>query len=90
MPVLNETTIPSEVKPLFASAQAGEINPIEFCQALKELGIDGVRAMFYVYKAFRLPWDTAKKIVIEEHYGSVEAWANPIIDSISELERESD
>ena len=90
MPLLSETDIPPEVKRLFASGQAGEINPVEFYQALKELGIGGVVATFYVAKGCRLPLEEAKRIVIEQEYGSVEAWVEPIIDSISELDTEDD
>jgi hypothetical protein len=91
MPLLSEIPIPSEeAKPLFASAQAREINPVEFCRALKEHGIDGVLAMFYVAKAFSLPLEEAKRVVIEEEYGSVDAWADAVVDSISELDRAED
>lgn len=88
MPILNETNLPPEVKPLFTSAQAGKMSAREFCQALKELGIDEVSTMFYLSKAFGLPWEVAKRVVIEEEYGTVETWANPIIDSVAELDRE--
>lgn len=90
MAIFNQRDMPSEVIPLFASAEAGEINPKEFCQALKGMGIDGVPAMFYLSKAFSLPWEAAKKVVIEEAYGTVEAWADPIIENISEIDREED
>jgi len=65
----------AESKQLFASAQAGEMTPKEFCSRLEEIGVTGLTAMFYIAKAFKLPLEAAKSIVVENEYGSTELWA---------------
>lgn len=75
-----ETEMPDEAKQLFVSAQAGELTPKEFCLRLKEMGITGLTAMFYMAEAFKLPLEVAKTIIIEDEYGSAEAWAEHLND----------
>jgi len=82
MPMYKEFEIPDEAKTLFASAEAGEITPKDFCAALEALGISGVRAMFYVSRAFDLPLEAAKTLIIENEYGSSDAWADAWVDAL--------
>lgn len=76
---------PKEVQELVARAREGSITPLDFCQELKRLGIEGPMKILYVRDAFGLPLAEAKKLVIEFDYGSVEAWAERIVPAIDEL-----
>lgn len=77
-----ETEVPNEAKALFASAEAGEMTPKDFLSALESIGITGIRAMLFVSKAFKLPLETAKTLVVENEYGSTEAYVDDILDNI--------
>jgi hypothetical protein len=68
MPVFNPAEIPAEAKPLFALAEKGDLTPKEFWLALEKIGITNIRAMLYVSRAFNLPLEAAKTLMVESEY----------------------
>ena len=76
---------PEGVQALAERARAGEISPGEFCQELRGLGVTGAAAMIYVRDACDLPLAEAKRIFIEQRYGSVDAWAEDVVRAIDEV-----
>jgi hypothetical protein len=88
MAVYSLKEAPDAVQELVGSARKGNITPLNFCQELTRLGIEGPIKMFYVRDAFGLPLEEAKKLVIEYDYGSVDAWGEQLMAAIDELASE--
>ncbi len=84
----HSTTTPADVQALIESANQGKIDPMKFCAALEARGISGAEQLPYLLKGFEMKFEDAKKILIEQRYGSVDAWAEEMGEIVDELPRE--
>lgn len=79
---------PPEVQTLMAGARKGELESMEFCKKLEDHGIVGFEKLPFLLKAYNLKFEDAKEILIKFHCGSVDRWAEDIIEVVDQLSKE--
>lgn len=72
-----------------AKAKAGMISPIQFLDLFEEHGVGGIQKLIYAHRAFNLGLEELKRIEVESGRGLTDRQCREIMDTLDELQRDS-